>query len=158
MGAGGFPQLPAGFDLSQLQGMMPPGFNPAMMGGRSQAVDPSAVKGCVAGSVTLVGMRAERSVRSLSSFELSVEADNMPSYQIIYPIYIDAKRPAKSGERRVPLSHAVAWPQAQHMVQACAQLGLKAVLDVRDSVAFVRLLFSARRQLLCHGRAVTQRP
>ena len=61
----------------------------------------------------------------------------MPSYQMIYPIYIDAKRPAKSGERRVPLSHAVAWPQAQHMAQACSQLGLKAVFDVRAVHAVV---------------------
>ncbi|KAF8508015.1 signal recognition particle, SRP19 subunit [Hysterangium stoloniferum] len=43
----------------------------------------------------------------------------------IYPIYIDAKRPYKGSERRVPREKSVWWPLSSDIVEACAQLGLK---------------------------------
>lgn len=47
-------------------------------------------------------------------------------YQVIYPIYIDANRPHKNGERRVNKKRAVKYPQAQEMGEACGRfLGLK---------------------------------
>ena len=54
----------------------------------------------------------------------------------IYPIYIDAKRPYKGSERRIAREKSVWWPLSSDMVDACGQLGLKTLHEVR------RLIFS----------------
>lgn len=51
----------------------------------------------------------------------------------MYPIYLDAKRAKKTGQRRVGKEHAVEWPLAREMAQAAASLGFKVHLEVRGS-------------------------
>ena len=51
----------------------------------------------------------------------TADAARFKHYQIIYPIYIDAKRPHKSGERRVSKAKAVRFPKAQEIAEACGQ-------------------------------------
>lgn len=53
------------------------------------------------------------------------------SWTCVYPIYIDAKRPHKNGERRIAKRHAVQWPLIHDMSNAANRLGLSSVLEVR---------------------------
>jgi signal recognition particle subunit SRP19 len=46
----------------------------------------------------------------------------------VYPRYFDAKVSVADG-RRVPRKSALWWPQATHIAQACASLGLPSVLE-----------------------------
>ena len=51
-------------------------------------------------------------------------------FNVIYPIYLDAKVSIAEG-RRVPRKSAMWWPQAQHIAQACRALLLPSALEVR---------------------------
>lgn len=51
-------------------------------------------------------------------------------YQVIYPIYIDARRPHKNGERRVSRAKAVKFPKAQEIAEVCGRyFGLSPVYE-----------------------------
>lgn len=54
------------------------------------------------------------------------------SWTILYPIYLDAKRPKKTGQRRVGKEHAVEWPLAKQMAIAATSLGFKVHLEVNS--------------------------
>ncbi|GAA97431.1 uncharacterized protein L969DRAFT_17336 [Mixia osmundae IAM 14324] len=47
----------------------------------------------------------------------------------LYPIYFDAARPRKGGQRRVPLNSAVWYPHATDVANAAHKLGLRCVLE-----------------------------
>lgn len=49
-------------------------------------------------------------------------------WNTVYPRYFDAKVSVANG-RRVPRKSALWWPQATHIAQACASLGLPSVLE-----------------------------
>lgn len=51
-----------------------------------------------------------------------------PSWNTVYPRYFDAKVSITDG-RRVPRKSSLWWPQATHIAQACASLGLPSVLE-----------------------------
>ncbi|KAI5479359.1 hypothetical protein MNV49_003693 [Pseudohyphozyma bogoriensis] len=63
----------------------------------------------------------------------TVEKEVYKSWTTLYPIYIDAKRPMKSGFRRIPKKSALKWPMAEHMAEATARLGFKVVLEPTKS-------------------------
>lgn len=51
-------------------------------------------------------------------------------YQSIYPIYIDASKARKSGERRVSKGRAIRFPKAQEIAEVCGRyLGLSPVFE-----------------------------
>jgi signal recognition particle subunit SEC65 len=49
----------------------------------------------------------------------------------IYPIYIDAKKPFKTGCRRIAREKSVWWPLSLEIAQAASALGLNVVHEVR---------------------------
>lgn len=51
------------------------------------------------------------------------------SWNVVYPLYFDAKVSINSG-RRVPRTSAVWWPIATQIAEACKSLGLPSVLEV----------------------------
>lgn len=51
----------------------------------------------------------------------------------MYPIYFDAKRPYKTGERRVPKAKAFEWPLAQDMAESAHRLGLQIFFEVHET-------------------------
>jgi len=53
------------------------------------------------------------------------------SWQIIYPIYIDAKQPFKTGARRIAFEKAVWWPLSRDIAQTAAALGYEVAHEVR---------------------------
>lgn len=55
----------------------------------------------------------------------------MASWIVVYPIYLDAKRPHRAGARRVPSSIALQWPTAFGIAQACKALRIDSVFEVR---------------------------
>lgn len=51
-------------------------------------------------------------------------------YQTIYPIYIDASKARKSGERRVSKNKAIRFPKAQEIAEVCGRFfGLSPVFE-----------------------------
>jgi len=48
----------------------------------------------------------------------------------VYPIYIDAKRPYGTGERRVPRSKSIWWPLSKDIADATNRLGLGTLHEV----------------------------
>lgn len=55
-------------------------------------------------------------------------------YQAIYPIYIDAARAHKNGERRVNRSRAIRHPKAQEMAEVASRIpGIKSVFEPEKS-------------------------
>ncbi|KAI0000639.1 signal recognition particle, SRP19 subunit [Russula compacta] len=48
----------------------------------------------------------------------------------IYPIYIDAKRPYRTGARRISRSKSVWWPLSKDIADACSRLGLGTLHEV----------------------------
>lgn len=71
-------------------------------------------------------------------------------WTILYPIYLDAKRPKKTGQRRVGKEHAVEWPLAREMAQAAASLGFKVHLEVSHGSSPV--VWSTVEEVLCAHR------
>ncbi|KAK9899981.1 signal recognition particle, SRP19 subunit [Cystobasidium minutum MCA 4210] len=74
---------------------------------------------------------------SSSSQIRTVNADD-PSkykhYQTIYPIYIDAAKPRKNGERRVSKLKAIRFPKAQEIAEVCGRFfGLSPVFEPEKS-------------------------
>jgi signal recognition particle subunit SEC65 len=55
----------------------------------------------------------------------------MRRWTCVYPIYLDAKRPYKNGERRIAKKDAVEWPLAKEMAEGAIRLGLKVFYEVR---------------------------
>lgn len=51
------------------------------------------------------------------------------NWETIYPIYLDAKVPYKTGGRRVSLQYSLRWPLAHHIQQVCSQIGFPAQLE-----------------------------
>jgi len=51
-------------------------------------------------------------------------------WETIYPRYLDAKAPCKSGARRVALKYALRWPLAPMIHHACTQMGLPSHLEI----------------------------
>ena len=51
----------------------------------------------------------------------TADAAKFKHYSILYPIYIDAKRAHKSGERRVNKAKAIRFPKAQEMAEVCGR-------------------------------------
>lgn len=70
----------------------------------------------------------------------------MQRFNVIYPLYLDAKVSIADG-RRVPRKSAMWWPQAQHIAQACRALLLPSALEVRLRVATDLLLPRTRYPL-----------
>lgn len=79
-----------------------------------QTVEPDAVNKCVL------------SPRLTARHELT-----RGSWIVVYPIYLDAKRPYRAGARRVPNSIALQWPLALGIAQACKALQISSVYEVR---------------------------
>lgn len=52
------------------------------------------------------------------------------TWTCVYPIYLDAKRPYRSGGRRVPRVDALWWPLSQDMADAARKLGLPLLHEV----------------------------
>lgn len=58
------------------------------------------------------------------------DSNKYKHYQAIYPIYIDASRARKTGERRVSKSKALRFPKAQEIAEVCGRfLGLSPVFE-----------------------------
>ena len=55
------------------------------------------------------------------------------SWSCIYPIYIDAKRPYGTGQRRVERAKSVWWPLSKDIADAANQLGLGTLHEVQKS-------------------------
>jgi signal recognition particle subunit SRP19 len=53
-----------------------------------------------------------------------------PRWTCIYPIYIDAKRPYRTGGRRISRSKGVWWPLSKDIADACSRLGLGTLHEV----------------------------
>jgi len=51
----------------------------------------------------------------------------------VYPIYLDAKRPYGTGERRISRAKSVWWPLSKDIAQAAARLRLPTVHEVNKS-------------------------
>jgi signal recognition particle subunit SEC65 len=51
----------------------------------------------------------------------------------IYPIYIDAKRPYGTGERRIPRTKAVWWPLSKDIADATNRLGFGTLHEVQKA-------------------------
>lgn len=49
----------------------------------------------------------------------------------LYPIYIDAKQPFKTGYRRIAREKSLWWPLSADMAQAAGFLGFQVVNEVR---------------------------
>jgi len=56
---------------------------------------------------------------------------------IIYPLYLNSKKTVQQG-RKVPADIAVENPLAQEIHEVCAQLELRAVMEVRMTARLVR--------------------
>ncbi|GAA5904604.1 hypothetical protein JCM5296_005246 [Sporobolomyces johnsonii] len=71
-----------------------------------------------------------KAVRILPTGGLArVTPDEFQSWDAIYPIYIDAKRPQQDGARRVRKQTALEWPLAEQMAKACRMLGFDTVYE-----------------------------
>ena len=55
------------------------------------------------------------------------------SWTCIYPIYLDAKRPYGTGERRVKREKALWWPLSKDIADAANRLGLGVLHEVTKS-------------------------
>jgi signal recognition particle subunit SRP19 len=51
----------------------------------------------------------------------------------IYPIYLDAKRPYGTGQRRISRAKSLWWPQSKDITEASIRLGLGAIHEVQKS-------------------------
>jgi signal recognition particle subunit SRP19 len=58
------------------------------------------------------------------------EVGRFKHYIQLYPIYLDARRPHKNGERRVSKAKSVPYPKAQEIAEVCGRfLGIEPVLE-----------------------------
>ncbi|KAJ3523242.1 hypothetical protein NMY22_g11529 [Coprinellus aureogranulatus] len=55
------------------------------------------------------------------------------TWTCIYPIYLDAKRPYGTGQRRVSRAKSLWWPQSKDISEASIRLGLPAIHEVNKS-------------------------
>ncbi|TRM57463.1 signal recognition particle, SRP19 subunit [Schizophyllum amplum] len=55
------------------------------------------------------------------------------SWTCIYPIYIDAKRPYGTGQRRIARQKGVWWPLSKDIAEATNRLGLQTLLEQQKS-------------------------
>jgi signal recognition particle subunit SRP19 len=64
----------------------------------------------------------------------SSDISKFKHYAQVYPIYIDAARPHKNGQRRIGKAKAVPYPKAQEIAEVCGRfLGLPPVLEVEKT-------------------------
>lgn len=64
----------------------------------------------------------------------SADAEKFKHYQTIYPIYIDAAKARKNGERRVSNAKAVRFPKAQEIAEVCGRFfGLSPLLEAEKT-------------------------
>ncbi|KAK7059696.1 signal recognition particle, SRP19 subunit [Favolaschia claudopus] len=68
-----------------------------------------------------------------SSKESVADITPYKNWMCIYPIYIDAKRPYGTGQRRVSREHAVWWPLSKDIADASTALGLSVLHEVNKS-------------------------
>ena len=98
-------------------------------------IPPSKPVAATSGSVPqyVSGQDAEATKRCavwVSMLRRVLTCPSMHRWTVIYPIFLDAKRPKKTGQRRVGKEHAVEWPLAREMAFICGQLGFKTHLEV----------------------------
>ncbi|KAF9559467.1 signal recognition particle, SRP19 subunit [Agrocybe pediades] len=55
------------------------------------------------------------------------------NWTCIYPIYIDAKRPYGTGERRIERAKSLWWPLSKDIADACSYLGLGTLHEVNKA-------------------------
>ncbi|KIY45080.1 signal recognition particle, SRP19 subunit [Fistulina hepatica ATCC 64428] len=55
------------------------------------------------------------------------------TWTCIYPIYIDAKRPYGTGQRRIARQKSLWWPLALDIADACSRLGIRSLLEQQKS-------------------------
>ncbi|BEI83540.1 hypothetical protein CcaverHIS002_0401440 [Cutaneotrichosporon cavernicola] len=72
--------------------------------------------------------RIEKLRRTFGSTKIAKDPSVYKMWNSVYPRYFDAKVSVADG-RRVPRKSALWWPQATHIAQACASLGLPSVLE-----------------------------
>ncbi|KAJ7512506.1 signal recognition particle, SRP19 subunit [Mycena galericulata] len=60
----------------------------------------------------------------------STDTTPYKNWTCIYPIYLDAKRPYGTGQRRVPRERAVWWPLSKDIADATSALGLGTLHEV----------------------------
>ncbi|CAK9786917.1 signal recognition particle, SRP19 subunit [Cutaneotrichosporon oleaginosum] len=72
--------------------------------------------------------RIEKLRRTFGNTKIAQDPSVYKSWNTVYPRYFDAKVSVTDG-RRVPRKSALWWPQATHIAQACASLGLPSVLE-----------------------------
>ncbi|KAG6901343.1 hypothetical protein C0995_013306 [Termitomyces sp. Mi166 len=72
---------------------------------------------------------------SASRPETSSTLDITPykSWTCIYPIYIDAKRPYGTGQRRVSRAKSLWWPLSKDIAEAASRLGLSTLHEVNKA-------------------------
>lgn len=61
------------------------------------------------------------------------QLDAVFRWTCIYPIYIDAKRPCGTGERRIARAKSVWWPLSKDIADATNRLGLGTLHEVNKS-------------------------
>ncbi|GMK58805.1 hypothetical protein CspeluHIS016_0602470 [Cutaneotrichosporon spelunceum] len=72
--------------------------------------------------------RIEKLRRTFGNTKIAKDPSVYKMWNTVYPRYFDAKVSVADG-RRVSRKHALWWPQATHVAQACASLGLPSVLE-----------------------------
>ncbi|PLW44290.1 hypothetical protein PCASD_03872 [Puccinia coronata f. sp. avenae] len=60
----------------------------------------------------------------------AADVSKTKKWETIYPRYLDAKVPYKTGARRVALKYSLRWPLAQLIQHACTQIGLPCQLEI----------------------------
>ena len=75
------------------------------------------------------------SIRRSSSFALPTPQtiNDSNSWTCIYPIYLDAKRPYGTGQRRVERAKSLWWPLSKDIADAAVRLGLGTLHEVTKS-------------------------
>jgi len=75
------------------------------------------------------------SIRRSSSFALPSPQtiNDSNSWTCIYPIYLDAKRPYGTGQRRVERAKSLWWPLSKDIADAAVRLGLGTLHEVTKS-------------------------
>ncbi|KAI4293788.1 signal recognition particle, SRP19 subunit [Schizophyllum commune Tattone D] len=70
-----------------------------------------------------------------STLPSNVVTDITPykSWTCIYPIYIDAKRPYGTGQRRIARQKGVWWPLSKDIAEATNRLGLRTLMEPQKS-------------------------
>ena len=99
---------------------------PAVPVGQPMSAQQRALLSQFAGSDPSSSMHQMGNTKVISTSELS----KFKHYAQVYPIYIDAGRPHKNGQRRISKAKAVPYPKAQEIAEVCGRfLGLPPILE-----------------------------